>query len=145
MPRSGNVLKPKGPKGPRAMKFYHSAAFCKIYYSHFIFEVITFLRKIQNHSEKLSNYGSFFKNWKEKPLPWNFEMKNWKEKPLLPKIVFWQKILISKTGRKNHYSQNLCFDRIFAWKEYNFLSGFLTNRFLNFCQECLLLPKLFGW
>ena len=30
--------------------------FCKIYYSHFIFEVITFLR---NHSKKLSNYGSF--------------------------------------------------------------------------------------
>ena len=60
-PRIGNVLKPKGPKGPRALKFYQSAGFCKIYYSHFIFEVITFLRKIQNHSKKLSNYGSFSK------------------------------------------------------------------------------------
>ena len=47
-PRIGNVLKPKGPKGPRALKFYQSAGFCKIYYSHFIFEVMTFLRKIQN-------------------------------------------------------------------------------------------------
>ena len=31
---------------------------CKIYYSHFIFEVITFLSKIQNHPKKLSNYGN---------------------------------------------------------------------------------------
>jgi hypothetical protein len=55
--------------GPWALKFYQSAGFCKIYYSHFIFEVITFLSIIQEHSKKLSNYGSFFKNWKEKPLP----------------------------------------------------------------------------
>ena len=33
------------------MKFYQSVGFCKIYYSHFIFEVITFLSKIQNHSK----------------------------------------------------------------------------------------------
>jgi hypothetical protein len=33
--------------GPWALKFYQSAGFCKIYYSHFIFEVITFLRKIK--------------------------------------------------------------------------------------------------
>jgi hypothetical protein len=39
---------PRARPGPRAMKFYHSAGFCKIYYSHFIFEVMTFLRKIQN-------------------------------------------------------------------------------------------------
>jgi hypothetical protein len=47
-PRIGNVLKPKGLKGPRALKFYQSAGFCKIYCSHFILEVMTFLRKIQN-------------------------------------------------------------------------------------------------
>ena len=35
-----NVLKPKGPKGPWALKFYHSVGFCKIYYSHFIFKVM---------------------------------------------------------------------------------------------------------
>jgi hypothetical protein len=44
-----------------ALKFYQSVGFCKIYYSHFIFEVITFLSKIQNHSKKLSNYGSISK------------------------------------------------------------------------------------
>ena len=38
-------------------------------YSDFIFEVIIFLSKIQNHAKKLSNYGSFSKIWKEKPLP----------------------------------------------------------------------------
>jgi hypothetical protein len=62
----------------------------------------------------LSNYGSFFKNWKEKPLPWKIEWKKWMEILLLPKIVFWQ---------------------FFAWKEYNFPSGFLTNTILNFAQE----------
>jgi hypothetical protein len=35
----------QGPKGARALKFYQSAGFCKIYYSHFIFKVITFLKK----------------------------------------------------------------------------------------------------
>ena len=31
----------------------------------------------------MSNHGSmYFKNLKEKPLPWNFEFKNLKEKPL---------------------------------------------------------------
>ena len=34
--RNGNVLKPKGQKCLRALKFYHTAGFCKIYYSHFI-------------------------------------------------------------------------------------------------------------
>ena len=42
-------------QGLRALKFYQSAGFCKIYYSHFIFEVIAFLSKIQNHYKKLSN------------------------------------------------------------------------------------------
>ena len=42
------------------------------------------------------------------------ELKEWKEILLLPKIVFWQ---------------------FFAWKEYNFPSGFLTNTILNFAQE----------
>ena len=44
------MFKAQGPKGPAGFEFYQSAGFCKIYYSHFIFEVITFLRKIQNHS-----------------------------------------------------------------------------------------------
>jgi len=44
--------------GPWALKHYHSLGICKIYYSHFIFEVITFLSKIQNHSKKIVNYGS---------------------------------------------------------------------------------------
>ena len=39
------------------LKIYQSAGFCKIYYSHFIFEVIIFLSKIQNHKKKLSNEG----------------------------------------------------------------------------------------
>ena len=54
-------------------------------------------------------------NW---PLPWKMEFKKWKE------------ILLCM------YSQKLCFDNFFAWKEYNFLSGFLTNTILNFAQEC---------
>ena len=29
--------------------------------------------------------------------------------------------------------------KIFAWKEYNFPSGFLTNMILNFAQEWQLL------
>ena len=52
---------PRALAGPWALKHYHSLGICKIYYSHFIFEVITFLRKNQNHSGKLSNYGSFSK------------------------------------------------------------------------------------
>jgi hypothetical protein len=49
--------------------FYQSAGFSKIYHSHFIFEVITFLSKNQNHSKKLSNQGSISKESKEKLLP----------------------------------------------------------------------------
>ena len=44
---------PRARKGPRALKFYQFAGFCKIYYSHFIFEVISFLSKIQNHSRNI--------------------------------------------------------------------------------------------
>ena len=80
---------PRARQGPRALKLYQSAGFWKIYYSHFIFEVIRFLSKVQNYSKKLSNYGNiskigrknhyleFLKSkiWKEKPLPWNFAMK----------------------------------------------------------------------
>ena len=53
----------------------------------------------------------------------------------------------SKNGRKFYYSQKLCFDKFFAWKEYIFLSGFLTNTILNFCQECSLMMSYFrgGW
>ena len=36
--------------GPWALKHYQSLSICKIYNSHFIFEVIKFLSKIQNHS-----------------------------------------------------------------------------------------------
>ena len=62
--------------------FANAAGFCKIYYSHFIFEVIKLLRKIQNHSKKLSNYGSSSK----------IGRKN-----------HYLKLLKSKNGRKNHY------------------------------------------
>ena len=41
------MFKDQGPDGPRTLKFYHSAGFCKIYYSHFNFEVMKFLSKIQ--------------------------------------------------------------------------------------------------
>ena len=51
----------QGPEGPAGFEILPFAGFCKIYYSHFIFEVITFLSKIQNYSKKLSNYGSFSK------------------------------------------------------------------------------------
>ena len=47
--------------------------------------------------------------------------------------------LNQKNGRKFYYSQKLCFDKFFAWKEYNFPSGFLTNTIFNFCQEWQLL------
>jgi len=59
---------------------------CKIYYSHFIFEVITFLRKIQNHSKKLSNYGSF---------------------SIIGRKNHYLEILKSKIGRKNHSREKL--------------------------------------
>ena len=109
---------PKGPKGPRALKFYQSAGFCKIYYSHFIFEVITFLSKIQNHTKKLSNYGSFKKIGKKTTT-----------------LKFWNKKLEGKTTTP----QNCVLTNFFAWKEYNFPSGFLTNMILNFAQEWLFL------
>jgi hypothetical protein len=57
------VCSPSAHQGLRALKFYQSAGFCKIYYSHFIFEVITFMRKIQNHSKKSSNYGNISKSF----------------------------------------------------------------------------------
>ena len=74
----------------------NSEGFCKIYYSHFIFEVITFLSKIQNHSKKLSNYGSFSK----------IRRKN-----------HYLEILKSKIGRKNHYLEFLK-SRI-GWKNHS--------------------------
>ena len=39
-------------------------------------------------------------------------------------------------GNSTTYSQKMCFDKFFAWKEYNFPPGFLTNTILNFAQEC---------
>ena len=52
--------------------------------------------------------------------------------------------LNEKNGRKFYYSQKLCFDKFFAWKEYNFPSGFLTNTILNFAQECSLPSQKIG-
>ena len=57
--------------------------------------------------------------------------------------TYYLEKLNSKNGRKFYYSQKLCFDNFSAWKEYNFLSGFLTNTILNFCQECFLLSFAF--
>jgi hypothetical protein len=74
------------PKGPWPLKFYQFAGFCKIYNSHFILEVITFLRKIPNHSKKLSNYGIFSK----------IGRKN-----------HYLEFLKSKIGRKKHYLEIL--------------------------------------
>ena len=39
-PRIGKISKPAGHSGPWALKHYHSLGICKIYYSHFIFEVM---------------------------------------------------------------------------------------------------------
>ena len=39
-PRIGKISKPAGPSGPWALKYYQSLGICKIYYSHFIFEVM---------------------------------------------------------------------------------------------------------
>ena len=36
----GKISKPAGPSGPWALKHYQSLGICKIYYSHFIFEVM---------------------------------------------------------------------------------------------------------
>ena len=58
------------------MTFYQSVGFWKMYNSHFIFEVIRFLSKIQNHSKKLSNHGSFSKIGRKN---YYLEIKNWKE------------------------------------------------------------------
>ena len=41
-------------------------------------------------------------------------------------------------GNSTKYSQKLCFDKFFAWKEYNFPFRFLTNTILNFAQEWIL-------
>ena len=88
----------------------NSEGFCKIYYSHFIFEVITLLSKIQNHSKKLSNYDSFSKIGK----------KNHCLEFLKPKIgrkYRYLEKLNSKNGRKfYYYSQKLWFDKFFGWK-----------------------------
>ena len=81
-----NFVNAQGLAGPWALKFYQSAGFCKIYYSQFIFEVITFLSKFQNHSKKLSNYGSISKIWRK---------NHYLEK------------LNSKIQRKNHYLEFL--------------------------------------
>ena len=58
------------------------------------------------------------------------------QKNAVPSNFKYLKKLNSKNGRKFYYSQKLCFDNFFEWKEYNFLSGYLTNMILNFCQEC---------
>ena len=76
------------------MKFYHSAGFCKINY--FIFEAITFLSKIQNHSKKLSNYGSFSKIGRK-----NHYLEILKSK--IGRKKHYLEFLKSKIERKNHY------------------------------------------
>ena len=80
------LSKSKNVPGPWALKHYQSLGVCKIYYSHFIFEVITFLSKIQNHSKKLSNHGIISKIGRK-----NHYLEN----------------LNSKIGRKNHYLEFL--------------------------------------
>ena len=142
---------PIARQGPRALKLYHLVGFCKIYYSHFIFEVITFLRKIQNHLEKLSNFQKLegktatLKFWNQKFEGKTTTLKFWAQKmegkTTTPKNCVLTEFLHSKNGRKNHYSQKLCFDRIFVWKKYNFPSGLLTYTILNFAQEWLLNVK----
>jgi hypothetical protein len=61
MQNNDTLPRKESGSGPWALKHYQSAGFCKIYYSHFIFEVITFLSKIQSHSKKSSNYGNISK------------------------------------------------------------------------------------
>ena len=78
-----------------ALKFYQSAGFCKIYYSHIIFEVIIFLSKIQNHPQKLSNYGDISKIWRKKYYLEKLNSKIWKKNYCL-------EFLKSKIWRKNH-------------------------------------------
>ena len=77
-----------------------SEGFCKIYYSHFIFEIIIVLRKIQNHSKKLSNYGSLSKIGGK-----NHYLEILKSK--IGRKNHYLEILKSKIGRKNHYLEFL--------------------------------------
>ena len=105
----------------------NSEGFCKIYYSHFIFEVITFLSKIQNHS-KNCQIMVVFQKLEGKTTTLNF--------------------LNQKNGRKFYYSKKLCFDRIFEIKKMEgnsttpincVLTEFLKSKKW---KEILLLPKI---
>ena len=62
-------------------------------------------------------------------------------------MVVFQKLEGKTTTLKNWIKRmegnsttpkNCVLTKNFAWKEYNFPSGFLTNTILNFAQECLL-------
>ena len=80
--KARGLVKFQSPLGPLGI--------CKIYYSHFIFEV----------------------------------------------MYHYLEILKSKIGRKNHYSQILCFDRIFeirCWKEEPLLPKIVFRQ--NFCMK----------
>ena len=97
----------------------------------------------------MSNYGSFSKigrkNHYLEILKSKIRRKNHYLEFLKSKIgrkTYYLEKLYSKNGRKFYYSQKLWFDNFFAWKEYNFLSGFLTNTILNFAQECVLFWPL---
>ena len=82
----------------------------------------------------MSNYGSFSKIGRKNHYLDILKSKIGRKNHYLEKLN-------SKNRRKFYYSQKLCFDKFSEWKEYNFLSGFLTNMILNFCQEWRLLSS----
>ena len=79
------ILVPLPFSGPWALKVYQSLSFCKIYYSHFILEVMTFLRKILNFSQECPFLlCPFFiiLSWFYPDnilIKWSFEKINWVE------------------------------------------------------------------
>ena len=79
------ILVPLPFSGPWALKVYQSLSFCKIYYSHFILEVMTFLRKILNFSQECPFLLCPFliiSSWFYPDnilIKWSFEKINWVE------------------------------------------------------------------
>ena len=116
-----SILEPSSFRRFDNLVFVHPNSM--IYYFQKLVGVLTFPTKIQTSEGNSTTLKNWIQKLKGKPST----LKNWIQK---------------MEGNSTMYSQKLCFDKFFEWKESNFLSGFLTNTSLNFCQECFLASEL---
>ena len=124
--------------------------------AHNIFEVITFLCKIQNHSKKLLNYVGISKIWRKNHYTSKFKIQIWRKNHSWAKFKI---VLVRKPGRKFYYFMTKFQGSCFSFQSLNqnikvvvFPSNFWNTTIiwqffrmiLNFAQECYYLENKVG-